>query len=1041
MKKKLFLFLAFLGFLTGQQAFAQTEIKGSVKSPEGESIPGVNVVIKGTTNGTITDIDGNYTIQAPGGGVLVFSFIGYKPQEIPIDGQKTINVVLKKNTEAIDEVVVTALGIKTEKKRLGYATQEITGKQLTQVEDVNVMNTLAGKVSGLTVHTKTGLFQAPDFLLRGKKPLIVLDGIPISTDFYDISSDDIASINVLKGTAASALYGSRGKDGAIMITTKTAAKGKLNISVSNSEMFSAGFVAFPKVQSEYGNGSNGQYKFVDGAGGGIHDDDLIWGPKLDQGTKIVQWNSPIKDLQTGELIQWKGPVKGTKYDDSNRYERVATPWVSHPDNLKNFLETGIVSNSNFSISSSNDKGSVRLSGSHMYQKGMVPNSSLKSTGINMSSHYKISNNLTLDAKLSYNKVYTDNYPRHGYGPLNHMYTIVVWMGYDVDVRDMRDYWMKGRENYKQANWNYLWYNNPYFMAYECTQGYDRNVVNSNVSLNYQLLPNLSIQARGAVRNRFQYENRKTPKSYLYYGNSVLGNFEDWKTKWNYYDFDVLATYTKSFSDKFSLDAFAGASSFSYDYDYQYASTDGLITGGLFNLGNSLGPVKAENRIEKKATRSVYGSVNIELFKAFYGTVSGRNDWSSTLPVDNNSYFYPSVSGSFVFDNIAKLPSWMSHAQVRSTWAQVSTDLSVYSLYNTYSNTAMYGSTPGMSYPSGLANSEIKPAKSTSWELGGNIGLFKNRLSIDATYYQVKDENQIIDLPISITSGFDSRKVNGNVYNTTGVELMVNVVPVLTRKMRWNMAINWSTNKKVLSEIYGGADKFGYLHKDERVDSYYATVWQKSPDGQTIIDQASGLPIRDPFARKLGHLDANWQFGFNNTLTVGHWQFNAQVDGRVGGIMPSLTVAKLWWGGKHPESVANRDAEYAGKLYVPDGVAVVSGDVQYDTDGNIVSDTRVFAKNEKGLKYSNWAMTYGYRAKGLGVNTFDASFIKLREASIKYDCSSLFGGTVVKEAYVQLIGRNLAMWKKAKLIDPDFGNDDHLQDPSARYVGFGLGVKF
>jgi hypothetical protein len=284
-------------------------------------------------------------------------------------------------------------------------------------------------------------------------------------------------------------------------------------------------------------------------------------------------------------------------------------------------------------------------------------------------------------------------------------------------------------------------------------------------------------------------------------------------------------------------------------------------------------------------------------------------------------------------------------------------------------------------------------------------------------------------------------VNGNVYNTTGVELMVNVVPVLTNKMRWNMAINWSTNKKVLSEIYSGATKYGYLHMNERVDSYYATVWQKSPDGQTIIDQASGLPIRDPFARKLGHLDANWQFGWNNTFTVGNWQFNAQVDGRVGGIMPSLTVAKLWWGGKHPESVANRDAEYAGQLYVPDGVAVVSGDVQYDTDGNIVSDTRVFAKNEKGLKYSDWAMTYGYRAKEMDVNTFDASFIKLREASIKYDCSSLFAGTVIREAYVQLIGRNLAMWKKAKLIDPDFGNDNNLQDPSARYVGFGLGVKF
>jgi len=1039
--KKLFVLHLLVMLFLAHASQAQTSIRGSVKSPEGEAIPGVNILIRSTMNGTVTNTDGTYTISAPPDATLVFSFIGYQKQEIPVNGRTTIDVVLQEETGKIGEVVITALGIKTEKKRLGYSTQEVSGEDISEIKDVNVMSTLTGKVSGLTIQNRTGLFQSPEFTLRGKTPLVVLNGIPVSTDFYDIQSEDIESINVLKGTAASALYGSRGKDGAIMITTKTAGKEKLTISVSNSEMFSAGFVAFPDVQSEYGNGADGQYKFVDGAGAGIHDDDLIWGPKLDQGQNIVQWNSPVRDIQTGELIEWRGPVSGTMYEDASRYERVATPWVSHSNNLENFLETGIISNSNFNISSYSEKGSFRVSGNHMYQKGMVPNSKLNSTGINLSSQYRLFNNMTLDTKLSYDKVYTDNYPRHGYGPLNHMYTITIWMGDDVDIRDMKNYWMKGQENYQQANWNYLWYNNPYFMAYECTQGYDRSVLNGYLSLNYQVLPELSIQGRVNVRNKFIDQDRKTPKSYLYYGNSILGNYEIWKTTDASYDYDVLATYTKSISGNFNVDVFAGAAVSHWNYDYQYSATDGLITGGLFNLDNSLGNVSTNNTEKHKETRSVYGSLNIELFKFFYGTASGRNDWSSTLSSDNNSYFYPSFSGSFVLDEVVDLPAWMNSAKLRTTWAQVSSDLDPYSLYNTYTSTGMYNSNPGMKYPESLLNASIKPAQSTSWEIGGATSLFNNRVNLDVTYYHTIDKNQIIDLPTSVTSGFSSQKINGNVYKTTGLEIMLNVKPVYSGKVKWNMDVNWFTTKQVLDKIYGSASKYDDLHLDERVDSYYTTVWQHSPDGQLIIDQSSGLPVRDTFSRKLGHTGPNWEFGLNNSVKIGKWDFSAMIDGRVGGIIRSLTVEKMWWGGKHPGSTKYRDAEYAGELYVPEGVYVTSGDVSYDSDGNITEDTRTFAPNKKGLKYSSWAMTYGYRAREKGVNVFNASFVKLREASVKYDCSALFAGTFIKEAYVQLMGRNLAMWKKAKLIDPDFGNDDSLQDPSARYIGFGVGVKF
>ena len=413
--------------------FAQSmKVTGKVSDKMGP-VAGATVRVKGTDVAVVTNIDGNYTIQAGKNATLEITYLGDKTKMMKVSNAN-MDVMLESDVQDIDEVVVTAIGIKQEKKKLGYTTQQVSGKELAAQGNMNVGSSLQGQVAGLTVSVPSSMFETPSFSLRGRTPLIVLDGVPIESDMFDISSENIASVNVLKGTAASALYGARGKNGAIMITTKQAEKEGVEINFSTKDMMTAGFVAYPKTQHQYGSGSNGQYAFWDGEGGGKSDDDMEWGPKLDVGNMAPQWNSPIRDKQTGEEIPWWGSVKGTKYDDQGRYERVAMPLTSH-DNLKEFLETGIITNNTLSLSYKGKKAKVYVLGQYAYQKGQAPTTSWHTGGLNCNSTFNLSDKLTLDAMLNYNMVVSPNYPDYGYHPSNFMYSIVEWMGDDIDIKE------------------------------------------------------------------------------------------------------------------------------------------------------------------------------------------------------------------------------------------------------------------------------------------------------------------------------------------------------------------------------------------------------------------------------------------------------------------------------------------------------------------------------------------------------------------------------------------------------------------------------
>lgn len=1040
---RLILLISILLF-NGVMLLGQSIVTGTVKDEQKLPIPGTTVVVMGTQNGTTTDLDGNFSIKAKKDDTIVISFIGYKSEQIIVGDSEDFQIELVPSIETLDEVVTTAIGIKQQKKRIGYATEQVKTDVLEQSRGINLGNALSGQVAGLTVTNPTGVFQAPDFDLRGKTPLIVLDGVPIETDFFDIPTENIGNVNVLKGTSASALYGSRGRNGAILLTSKKGTVSGLTTTISSSFMATAGYVAFPDAQHEYGSGSNGEYEFWDGQDGGISDGDMTWGPKF-EGTKLIaQWNSPIRDIVTGEITPWWGDVSGTRYDDRSKYERVPIEWEQH-DNLKNFLEVGVVSSTDISISQKSDRGQFMLTSKYAYQKGQVPNTKVHSGSLNFNGTYKLSNDVTVDGALSYSKVYSPNYPRYGYGPKNHMYTILVWMGDDVDGEDLKNHmWVPGQEGSRQANYNYAWYNNPYFSVTELTQIHDRNVINGQLKLRWDIDSNLSIQGRGAVRVKDLFEDMKVPKSYMNYGDSRDGDYKIWNSEQTNVDVDILATYTSYISDDFEISANIGASYFYRTLQSDYSATDGLIVAGISNLGNSKGPVTATNSLNQKATNSVYATATMSLFESWFVTLTGRNDWSSTMPAQNNSYFYPSLSVSTTLSDYVKLPAIFDYMKVYGSWAQVSSDLDPYEISSTYSSDGTYGTDPKVTYPSDIANSDIKPEQSNSTEFGLSTSILSNRLSLEATYYSVIDKNQIIDLPLSEASGFTSRKVNGNEYKSSGLEIALKGSIIKHRAVKWDARTNWSFNKKVLTKIYGGGTKYNNLQVGDRADDMWGTVWQKSGDGKLIIDANTGLPVKDEHQRRLGHTTPDAKFGFQNTLTYKRFSLNVDFDGVIGGVMWSKTIEKLWWGGRHPESTTYRDAEYdAGvPIYIADGVNVVTdGTVEYDNYGEVISDSRSFQENSTAVSWQTWCQNYPYRAyvtedeNKTFASIFDRSYLKLRKVALTYKCggSSAQG---IKAPVLSIFANNVAMWKHIPLVDPDFktGNDDDLQDPSARYIG-------
>ncbi|MCC9138923.1 SusC/RagA family TonB-linked outer membrane protein [Pontibacter silvestris] len=1010
-------------------------VSGQVKDAAGQPLPGVSVLIKDTSTGAVTDIEGRFTIKTVGveDPVLIFSYIGFENKEVAVNNRRFVDVLLEEDSHSLEEVVVTALGIKKEKKAIGYAVQEVQGEELVKAREGNVVSNLTGKVAGLTIRNSTDLFQDPAISLRGRKPLIVIDGVPDQTaDLWKVNSDDIESVSVLKGSTASALYGSIGRNGAIMITTKRGKGKDLSVEINSTTMFQPGFIRIPEVQSTYGSGNNGKYAYVDGSGGGIEGAGWIWGPKLDQldaSTPSGYWETP----------QYNSPV------DPVTGERQPLPWISRgKDNVKNFFDTGAISTNSVSLTKGGEKGSFRAAASHIYQKGIVPNTDLNNTSFSLSGNYSLSPKLTTDARISYNRQYTDNFPETGYGPTNYLYNLVLWTGADVDVRDLRNYWLEGREGEQQRHYNQSWYNNPYFQAYEYQRGYYKDNTFGAVTLDYRISPSFSATYRTGVNIYGLSTSTKEPKSYVGYSDKSRGNY--YLSNQSYIDVisDLLVKYEHTFSKNFSLKAQLGGSNNYQNLKGQSLSTDGLTIPGFYNISNSANPVQGENTIEEQKKNSVYGIVDLEAFGALYLSVTGRNDWVSTLPVRNNSFFYPAVSGALVVSDLVTMPSALSYLKLRGSWSRVSEGRIgdyPYSHIAAYENGVKWNGTPSLYYGSSNLNPNIRPETSDTWEAGLEFNLIDNRLGFDVTYYQARDYNNITDIPVSLASGYTSRLENGNVYQRKGVEVIARATPVKENDFRWDITANFSQYRRYLKEIFGGAEELNHLEVDERTDKIFAAVYETDPQGN-IIYNSNGFPKTDPFARFVGYDEPDWTYGIENSFTYKNFNLRFLFDGRLGGKIYSTTNQKMWWGGTHPGTVNHyRDEANSGEAtYVGEGVVVVSGDVKYDGKGNIVEDTRVFEPNAKAVSYINYMINTS-NAHNYNYHYYNETFLKLREVTLTYQVpGQLLEKAPIRAASVSFVGRNLLLWSKLPNVDPDTGADN-LQTPATRSMGVNIDLKF
>ncbi|AZB23796.1 SusC/RagA family TonB-linked outer membrane protein [Chryseobacterium bernardetii] len=1052
MKKTLATFAVFLLplYITAQEI----AVSGNVKSESGISVSGVNITDKNTGKTATTDENGNFTISANPKDILEFFSPDFSVYTVEVSSKKQYSIVLKKNNEKqIEGVVITALGIAKKKEKIGYSTQEVGTKQFETITTPSIGNLFSGQVAGLNVSNPTGMQQAPQFTLRGNSNLVfVIDGVIVEKEvFQNLDPNNIENINVLKGATASALYGSRGRYGAILITTKSAKKKGFSVEFSQNTMITGGFTNLPKTQTEYGNGSQGKYEFWDGADGGVNDGDMIWGPKFVPGLKIAQWNSPIRDKVTGQVIPWYGAVTGTQYNDKARYERVPIDWKYH-DNLDTFLKPAIINNNNFAISYRNNKDIYRFSGNFMNYDDRVPNSYLQRYGINFSSENHLGDKLIFDTKFNFNQTFTPNVPNYDYNPSGHMYTILIWMGADVDGKALKNHmWIPGKEGVAQANWNYAWYNNPWFGAEYYKNQNRTNIINAQTGLEYKATKDFSVKGKISIVENHNKQEIFSPYSYFNYSAPRSGGYilNDMKT-WNL-NYDVLATYKKKISENFDFTINAGGSAFYYKNNRSERSTDGLRIPEVYTFENSIGAIKNYTYLKEKLIYSAYSTIDIGLYNAFFINISGRNDWSSTLPKANRSYFYPSASISAVISNLVKMPESINMLKLSASWAKVAYDFQPYSIRNYYSNNKgiSFNGNPTYLYPTTLnVENTLKPEQTKSYELGLSAGLFNNRITLDATYFRTLDYNNILEFPSAESSGFISQYVNGNEYTTKGFEISLGLVPVKTSNFTWKTLINWSTYEQKLTSIYNNMPNYKNIKLGERMDSYYDYTWQKSPDGQVILDAKSGMPTRANTPSNLGHFNPDWTFGFNNAFKYKKISLNIGIDGSIGGIMRSQVVEKMWWGGKHPNSVTYRDLEYANPgtyYFVPKGV-------NYDPA------TGLYTQHTKPINFQDWAQNYPYQARVTQdeseefANVFDRTFIKLRSVVLEYDFSSLLNPKgMIKGFTANISAYNLAMWKKSKNLysDPDFqiktGRTDDIandiQDPSSRWFGIGFNLKF
>lgn len=1069
--------------LTAQDRLIQGRITAL---DDGSALPGVNVMVKGTTQGTVTDFDGKYALSVPESAVaLVFSYIGYTSEEVEIGGKTVIDLSMSVNTTTLEDIVVTALGVERESKALGYSVTEVKGDDLTEAREVNLVNALSGKIAGVQItNGNSGAGSTSRIVIRGEssfnysEPLFVVNGVPINnrTDTRssngisanmpldygngaaEISPDDIQTISVLKGPSAAALYGSRGANGVVLITTKDG-RGRKGLGVSfNAGVTIENVLKSPEYQDRFGQGKEGQFSFEDGYGSGTFDGvDESWGPELD-GRLIKQFDGPTSNgLRGGDVHGLSYTLGSQGVDLERRGEITPTPWVHHGDPVDQFMENGVTQNYNVSLYGSNDDGNFRLSYTHMNNDGILPNTNLIRDNFTLNAGYNLTRKFRVDVSTSYIKSQSDNRAVNNYGTESVMY-LFTWYGMQINTSALRDYWQKGLEGFQQFNYNYNYHDNPYFNMFENTNGLDKNRLMGNVKLNYQITDELSI----SLRTGTDYYDELRPIKRAYSTQRFpRGQYREDRISFQEINTDMLLTYNKTFNADWSAGITVGANRMVRRNNYNALSANQLVIPGYYNFSNTDIPLVAYTNIDEKQINSLFGMMNFAYKNMIFVDITGRNDWSSKLAEGNNSYFYPSISASAVLSDMFQLPSTFSFAKLRASWAQAGNDTDAWALDPVFNLKEPFGPNLRGEEAGILPNPELKNELSTSIELGADFRFLNGAIGLDVTYFNATTENQIVPIVVPHSTGYSQKFVNlGRIINQ-GWEIMLNLTPVETQSFKWDASFNFFTNKNKIEDLNGieyaiAGNRVTLLAKDGgSMGDMYGTGLVKVQEGEYAgqVIFRKGLPIEDPNLKKLGNYNPDFILGINNDFKFKGITFGFLFDWRQGGELMSLTRLIAATAGNIVETLPGRTTELGGVTFTDDNGNVRTDGIigegvkeLTDSEGNITG----YAPNDYAVPASAY-YNKRYKRENEEEGMYDASFVKLREVRLGYTLPNRFFGGALKDVKLSFVGRNLALWNNFNHGDSEImsfngsgqnvvGVED-MAIPSTRSYGFNISAKF
>ena len=1009
-----------------------------------ESIIGASVVVKGRGMGTVTDANGHFSLDVKPGTLLEISYVGYK--SITVKASNNMKIILAEDKKMIDEVVVTALGIKRDRKALGYGVGEVKGEELTKAKETNVINSLAGKIPGLVVsQTAGGASGSTRVILRGStemtgnnQPLYVVDGVPLDNTNYgsagtsggfdlgdgisSINPDDIETMSVLKGPAASALYGSRASHGVILITTKKAGKDKFSVEYNGSVTMDTQLAKWNDIQQTYGMGSNGTYS-IDA----VSNTNKSWGPKADG-------------------------MNSLKYFDG-----VQRPYMIIPNNTSDFFRPGFTATNTAIVGVNNGKTGMRFTYTDMRNKDIVPKTHMSRDIFNLRANTSVGN-VDFDFSANYTREDVKNRPALGDSKSN------IGKNLMTLATTYNQSWLKTYQdaNGDYANWNGMDpYNvNPYWDVYKNSNDSKKDQFRLTGKIVWNIDKHLKLQTTmGADLNWFTFEDFKAPTT----PGFEAGRMQDSNFRNRMYNFEALALYNNSWGD-FDLNATLGGSIYKVNNLTTITTAQDMQIRDVKAL-MSFNEISLEQNTYRKQINSLYGSVNLGWKHLMYVDATLRGDQSSTLPTNNNVYVYPSFSGSFVFSELTKLGNLLPYGKLRMSWAQVGSDTDPYQLGLVYTKSKFTypGYTIGYINNSTIPNKDLKPTRTNSFEIGLETKFLNNRMGLDITYYSQKSKNQIMGMASSWTSGYTYRLINAGEIDNKGVEIALNTRPIQTKDFSWDLNLNFSKNSNKVRRLVDDMDMFE-LEKASWLDVQVAAKvgenfgsivgpdFKRNNAGQILIDPSTGLPEYDKSNHVLGNASWKWTGGITTTLTYKNLSLNAIFDVKVGADLYSMSARASYESGKAKETLAGREDWYKSEEQRQEaGIAKGSASWKptggYIAPGVIDNGDGTYRKNDIYVNPEDYWMNVCRNAPSMFI--YDNSYVKCRELTLSYNVPQQWLKKAINGLTISLVARNpFIVWKNIPNIDPDsnYNNTtgmglEYGSLPSRKSYGISVNVKF